>query len=237
MRSGSVWSSARRGGGLRALRAAAAVLLVAAAPLAGARSDPKVPDTGSLELEKLMRGMAGSRGVVASFRETKELALLDVPIESRGTLYFVPPDRLARHMSAPTRSELVIDGDRVQFRDESGREGMDLSGSPIARVYLDNFTVLFGGDLPALEARYEVDFQSDEAQWKLRLVPRSKRVKRFVEHIELRGDPVAMREMVIVERDGDRTTTVFEQVDPDHAFARDELAQLFGEAARPGDPR
>src|SRR5512138_2290844 len=97
-------------------------------------------------LEALMRGMAGASGVEAHFREEKRLALLSEPVESRGTLYFVPPNRLSRETSEPSRSRLVIDGDRVSFDDAAGGNTVDLSASPIAREYVANFVVLFNGD-------------------------------------------------------------------------------------------
>jgi len=241
MRSASAWRSAEDGARRRAATLATVLLLAAllraSAGFAGEEPEPagSVETAPPLALEALMRGMASSRGVVASFRERKQLSLLDVPLESLGTLYFVPPDRLARHMTQPTRSQLVIDGDRVRLLDASGEDAMDLSRSPVARVYLDNFTVLFGGDLAELERRYEVDFETAAERWTLRLVPRSDRVKRFVESVVLRGDPVAMREMVVIESDGDRTTTTFERVDPDHVFEAAELERLFGAADSP-DP-
>ena len=37
-----------------------------------------------------------------------------------------------------------------------------------------------------------------------------------------------MREMVLVERDGDRTTTRFGRVETDHVYTPEELAALFG---------
>jgi outer membrane lipoprotein-sorting protein len=125
------------------------VLLLALPSAAGTRAAEEPPT-----LEALMKGMAGASGVVARFREEKRLALLSEPVESRGTLYFVPPNRLSRETTEPSASRLVIDGNRVSFRDAAGGDAMDLSASPIAREYVSNFIVLFNGDLDALRERY-----------------------------------------------------------------------------------
>ena len=61
--------------------------------------DPSAP--AALTLPELMRRMATTAGVAAAFREEKQLALLSAPLTSRGRLYFVPPDRLARFTSSP----------------------------------------------------------------------------------------------------------------------------------------
>ena len=120
---------------------------------AGSAAAPEVPT-----LEAVMAGMAGARGVVAEFREVKELALLAAPLESRGVLHFVPPDRLLRRTLEPAPSELLVDGPRVVFRDAAGTAPVDLSGDPSARQFVDNMSALFRGDLPSLRERYEVAF-------------------------------------------------------------------------------
>jgi outer membrane lipoprotein-sorting protein len=186
---------------------------------------PEQPPT----LEALMKGMAGASGVVARFREEKRLALLSEPLESRGTLYFVPPNRLSRETTEPSRTRLVIDGDRFSFRDAAGSEAVDLSASPIAREYVANFIVLFNGDLDALNRRYEPEFSADAAGWRLVLRPRGKPLSDFIERVTLVGRGRALDRMELVEAGGDRTTTWFEDVHTDRAFTADELSRIFSD--------
>jgi len=176
-----------------------------------------------------MRGMAGAPGVVAHFREAKQLALLSEPLESRGTIYFVPPNRLCRETSAPSETRLVIDGDRFSFRDATGSQAVDLSASPVAREYVANFMVLFNGDLTALRRRYEPDFHVDASGWQLALRPRGKPLSEFIERVTLIGRGRALDRIELVEAGGDRTTTWFEDVHTDRAFSSDELARIFAE--------
>jgi outer membrane lipoprotein-sorting protein len=201
-----------------------------ALPAAGQPHEPEQPPT----LEALMRGMAGARGVVAQFREEKQLALLSEPLESRGTLYFVPPDRLSRETSEPSRTRLVIDGDRFFFRDAAGSQALDLSANPIAREYVRNFVVLFNGDLDALRGRYEPEFHADASGWRLVLTPRGVPLSDFIERVTLEGRGRALTRMELVEAGGDRTTTWFESVRTDRAFNAEELARIFSE---PGDAK
>jgi outer membrane lipoprotein-sorting protein len=211
-----------------------AVALCAAALLASPA--PAVPQTGEspATLEALMRGMAGASGVEARFREQKQLALLSEPIESRGTLYFVPPNRLCRETLEPSASRLVIDGDRVTFRDAAGGgQAVDLSASPIAREYVANFVVLFGGDLDALRKRYEPHFRADANGWTLELVPRAARLREFITRVTLSGRGRALERMEMVEAGGDRTTTWFEAVRSDRVFSDAELARIFSEPSAP----
>lgn len=186
----------------------------------GARAEPAT-------LEDVMDGMSKAAGIAAQFREVKEMALLIQPLETRGELYFIPPDRLARITTEPGRAHLRVHGDHVQLLDETGGEAIDLSGDPVARLVVENFIVLFRGDVAALRERYEVDFHADATTWTLSLTPRRAPVDRFVARIELRGEGRVLRSMLLLERDGDQAETFFEEVDVDHHFSPAEIERLF----------
>jgi hypothetical protein len=235
MRSRSVYSpdaSASRTLPRRAADALAFVLLLLA-PFHSARAG----DTPSL-LE-LLAGMASTSGVVTEFRETKELALLALPLESRGLLYFAPPDRLARFTTAPAYSALIIDGEVLRFREGESGTTVDLTGNPMARVFVDNFIVLFNGDADGLRERYEVEIlsepsgrpsgSSDSSGWKLVLSPRRSPLAGVIESVTLHGDGRGIKKMVLNSLDGDTTTTFLDAIDRDRPFTPTELERLFGE--------
>jgi hypothetical protein len=211
-------------------------LWVAAAPASAQQAD----QAPALTLVELMRRMATTSGVEARFRERKELALLAAPLVTHGALYFVPPDRMARFTTWPGFSALIIDGDELRFRDEEGGEELDLSGSPMARVFVDNFVVLFNGDLGRLQELYAVELASEGRSWELALTPRRSPLDRVIAAVTLRGDDGGLREMEMREVGGDRTTTVFETVDPERVFEPAELERLFSDGAPlpdgPGGP-
>jgi len=209
--------------GLEPLFAVAALVLLAGA---GGRM-PAGSERGPLTLETLMQQMATTSGVRAEFHEVKEIALLNRPLESTGTLYFVPPRRLAHYTTRPTRSAFVIDGSRLSFRDETGGESVDLSADHIARAIIENFVVLFNGDLEALRDRYDVGFEAQGPRWKLELVPRDPRMRSVVSRVVLRGDDAVLEQMVVSEAGGDRTVTTFDDVRTDVRFSETELARIF----------
>lgn len=202
-----------------------AVAAAAAAPTVATASEAAgLPE---LTLESLMRGMATSSGVVARFHEAKQLALLSVPLEVRGTIYFVPPDRLLRVTREPSRSRLVIDGSRFAYRDEAGGEQVDLSANPLAREFVSNFVVLFNGDLAGLRERYEPALSVDGERWKLVLRARQRPLADIVDRVTLEGSGRTLDRMEMLETNGDRTTTTFEDVQADRHFSGEELQQLF----------
>jgi hypothetical protein len=202
--------------------------LAAAAVLAlGADSPP--PGAGAnLSLDDLLGHMATTHGVVAEFREIKTLKLLDAPLETRGTIYFAPPDRFARITREPVETRLVLDGGRMRFQDAAGGSDFDFSSNPVARSFADNMIVLWRGDRAALEEIYRLEFHSEGASWQLGLAPRHAPLDKFLRSITLRGDGSVMHEMEVIEADGDRTQTLFKKSDVDHAFGADEARAIFG---------
>lgn len=202
-----------------------ALLALLAAAWAGAES-PAIP-SGPLTLEALMQRMASTTGVRAEFREEKTLALLESPLVSEGKLYFIPPSRMARITTRPGASALVIDGQKMSYTDEAGASDVDLAGNRVARTIVENFVVLFAGDLAALRERYRVEFESEQLRWRILLTPRAAPLSQFIAAVELRGDGPALEEMTIREADGDRTRTRFQHVETDTRFSPEELARLF----------
>jgi len=212
-----------------------AVTALPAAPV-GPRTEPAAdPDPGvataplAADLSALLAGMRSAPGVIAQFTETKELALLSAPLESTGTIYFVPPDRLVRVVTSPGRSRLVVDGDKVRFEDDNGRKALDLSASPMARQLIDSFVVLFNGDEARLKELYVTEFSSDGTTWRLRLLPRSAPLNRMVGSFDLTGAGARIDRMESVEPDGDRTVTLFGETNAQHRFGAEELVELFEE--------
>jgi hypothetical protein len=174
-----------------------------------------------------MKNLAASEGVAADFVESKELALLSAPLESRGTIYFSPPGRFARFTTHPGFSALIIDGDHVTFRAGQDAEVLDISGSPITRAFVENFIVLWSGDIERLERQYEVTLIAEGEGWEIRLVPRSERMKRVIEAVVLEGAGESLERMIVADRDGDRTETSFRSIQLDRSFSNAELERLF----------
>ncbi len=196
----------------------------------GFSSASEAPD--SLQLEELMHHFSTTRGVQATFEEHKEMALLKAPVVSRGVLYFIPPNRMARHTQEPMASTLIVDGDQLVFHDALGEDDVDLSSRPEARQIVEHMLVLFNGDLAALEKKYAVSFESEQAQWKLLLKPRMFPAKSLIESVLLVGNGQALLEMLLVETDGDKTRTFYSDVQIDRAFDEAELAELFPQAPK-----
>jgi len=191
------------------------------------------PEAAVLTLQELMARLAGSGGVRARFVETRHLALLSEPLESEGRLYFAPPDHMARITTQPHAARMVIRGEELAIHDPSAGAPIDLGGSRMAREMVDNVMVVLSGDLPTLRRRYDLSFGADAEGWQLRLQPRSRAVRRFVEAIELAGRGDALDRMEVRETGGDRTVTRFFEVETGIEFTEGERERVFALDAAP----
>jgi len=207
------------------MRSSAACLLSLALLL------PAAAPGEELGLDGLLARMASTRGVAARFHERREVKLLVEPLESRGALYYVPPDRMARFTSEPAFSSLIVQKGSVRFREAEDAPDVDLSGSPMARAFIDNFMAIFGGDRDRLLRTYRAELAERGDAWELVLTPLHAPLSRFLERVVLRGDASGMREMEVRDVDGDRTLTQFEAVEVDRPFSAAELARLFDDGA------
>ncbi len=174
-----------------------------------------------------MQRLAQNGGVEARFHESRQIAILSEPIESAGMLYFAPPDWLARHVTEPGESRVVVRDDRVTFRDETGQQTLELGSSEVARALVGHTTLLMRGDLEALIAQYEVNFGVEGDLWTLDLEPRSRVVRRIMQRLRVQGRGGELVRMESTETSGDITLTTFSEVKLGVDFSPEARAAIF----------
>jgi hypothetical protein len=178
-------------------------------------------------LRDLMARMRQSPGVVAEFVEEKHIALLTEPLRSRGHIYFAPPDDLLRVTTLPSETRLLLTSDDVRYRDEAGEDHFDVSADSIVRQFVENFLVLFTGDLEQLRSRYDITAKIDGDDWRLDLRPRRSPFDGLIVGVVLQGDGKLLTSIEMLEKDGDSTVTTIVQMDPDRSLTADDLGRMF----------
>jgi outer membrane lipoprotein-sorting protein len=213
---------------MRRARSVLAILLPIVWVLSG--GDSLASDAGGAaptELEALMQRFAESGGVRARFRESRHLSILTDPIETTGTLYFAPPDRLARHTTSPGRSRIVIEAGRVSLRDETGQRVFDFSTNEIAQALVGNLMVVFRGDLKLLRERYSISFDSTAERWTLDLEPRARALRSLIERVHFVGKGGDLAAMETREPNGDRTIMEFSEIETGLSWEPRDLDRIF----------
>jgi len=174
-------------------------------------------------------------GLEVRFQEAKHLALLALPLESKGKLYFLPPGYLTRVVEAPEPATLTITPDELRVHNRDGTEVVDLKRSDKVRTFVTALVQVFAGDEAGLRKSFDVAYEPDPARaraWKLRLTPRGKPLDQLMRSLELHGEGEAVVRIEMLEQNGDRTVTKIESADPERRFDAAERARLFGIEAR-----
>lgn len=182
-----------------------------AAALAGVAFCVAVHAADGIALADLMALLRRDAPSSARFNETKQMALLDRPLESSGELLFTPPARLEKRTTSPGSERLVVDGDRLVIERMGRTQTMSLAQLPQVATILEGVRATLAGDGATLARLYRVGLEGGADSWRVSLVPRDAEVAKVVSRIVLAGVRGDVRRVEIEQADGDRS---FMQITP-----------------------
>ncbi len=196
------------------------------APVAGDAAAVERPRDASALFAKL----AEVKSLEARFVEEKHLALLAVPLTSRGRLHYQAPGYLARVVEEPEPATLLITPKTLRVTDRNGTETIDLRTSNTLRLFVTSLVRVFSGDEKALAESYAMRFEAPpgDATWTLTLTPRAAPLTEMIRALELSGTGVTVTTIVVREPSGDRSVMTIRDVDPQRVYTADEQRALFG---------
>lgn len=155
--------------------------LLAALPLTTFAGDP-------LSLDELAHALADRGASTAEYQQTRYLDMLDEPLESSGILRFRPPDHLMQQQTSPSQQTLTLEGDQLILQANDRERHMDLAEQPEAAVIATTLRGILNGQLNMLRQNYDITFQPfPEAQWGLKLTPRSGTLADRIDQVVVRG--------------------------------------------------
>ena len=184
-------------------RLAAAVLAL------GCLAPAQAQDKPTLALERLMKDLAQVKSARGRFVERKHFAMLNAPLESSGTLVYVAPGRLEKHMTSPRQESLILEGERliVERKDKGQRRTFPLQEHPVLWAFVESIRSTLNGDLTTLQRFYEVRLDGDTGAWRLRLRPKEPRMRQAASEIRVGGSGTWLNRIEIDEAGGDRSVT------------------------------
>ena len=184
--------------------------ILGAAPLSSApQSESDVGATG-WDVEQLLENLAKNRQEEARFEETAFSNLLTQPLKTQGTLHFIPPAGLEKHITAPYDERYVVEGDRVIFesKTKATKKTVSLHDYPVLRAFIEAFRSTLANDLITLKRFYRVELQGAPRSWVLILHPLDRPVQELVEVIRLSGELGQLRSIEILTAEGNRSVMV-----------------------------
>jgi outer membrane lipoprotein-sorting protein len=189
------------------LRAAAAGALICVMSLASAADA-----AGDFDIGQLTQLLAQAKPGEATFTERRQVAMLDKPLESSGTLSFEPPDTFVRETLKPRRERLAVVGNTLTMSRDNRSRTLELDSSPEAAVVVEAIRGTLTGNRASLERHFSTAVSGSAEHWSLELTPLEARLREKVSSMKLSGEQSMVREVQVLMPDGDRSVMTIEPV-------------------------
>jgi hypothetical protein len=155
------------------------------------------------ELQRLLKSTAKSP---VTFQEERESPWLSTPAMSRGTMRSLP-DALEKRVESPRKETWRLLADRIEWTNGSETRQIVFSQAPAVAPLADLMRRVVAGDFAALERDFSIQLRGDDRVWSALLQPRTAEVKRYLDRVELQGTQGQLQVIIVLERNGERTTT------------------------------
>jgi outer membrane lipoprotein-sorting protein len=191
------------------------LVLIAVAGLGIATASARAQS--AFDLAQLMQTLAQVRAGVATFTETRSVAMLDRPLESSGRLSFESPDTFVRETLKPRREKIAVVGNNVTMSLGSRSRTVPLDSVPEAAVIMEAIRGTLTGNRDAIERHFTPVVSGTPQRWTLELEPREPRLRELVSAVRVAGEKAVVREVAVTMADGDRSVMTIRPVAPDAA--------------------
>ncbi len=159
----------------------------------------------AIELPQLAALLAQQRNAEATFTEDRFVSGIELPLRSSGTLSFSPPDRFTRTTLQPRQEVMSVDGNRLTLERGGRTRRMALDALPEAGALVDAMRGVLGGDLSALQSRFETRVLGTATRWRLTLRPREQQLFGAVRQLDIEGEGPELRTVEVLLSGGDRS--------------------------------
>lgn len=190
---------------MQPLRFLLMVMLLAAPHVAGHAAE--------WSLDRLMASLAQTRYSHARFTETKNIAMLEQPVESSGELFYSAPDRLEKRTLKPRYETLLVEGGILTMERGRKRYRLNLQDYPELAAFIDSIRGTLSGDRRALERNYRLSLDGNAAQWSLLLLPIQSNMLAVVKQIRVKGMRDQVRSIEITQTDGDSALMLIDRLE------------------------
>lgn len=142
------------------------------------------------------------------FQELRESPWLSSPVTSRGTMRSTPGS-LEKQVEFPRKETWRLLPDRIEWQAAPGSPVKQIlfSQAPALAALSDVMRYVVAGDIVALQRNFDIRISGDERVWRAQLKPRNPEVGRNLEEVELQGTGGALQVIIVIQRQGERTTT------------------------------
>ena len=192
------------------VQGAASVLAALTTGLALAAFSPAA--CAAWDVQQLMDSLAQNKSGRATFVEKKYIAVLDKPVESSGELVYTAPDALEKRTFKPRPEAMVVKGGELFVERGRQKHRLQLQAYPELAAFIDSIRGTLAGDRKALERNYRLSVEGTPERWTLQLQPLDEKMQAVVQRIAISGVREQVRDIEIIQADGDRSVMSIENL-------------------------
>jgi len=159
----------------------------------------------AFDLTQLMRLLAQVKSGTATFTETRNVAMLDKPLESSGRLSFEAPDTFVRETLKPRAERIAIAGNSITLSQGTRSRSMSLDAAPEAAILVDAIRGVLSGNREAIEKKFVTSVAGSADRWTLEMLPRDARLREKLVSVRVSGKQASVLEVAVAMADGDRS--------------------------------
>jgi hypothetical protein len=150
-------------------------------------------DVAALELEDVLDRTAIEPPTRVRFQEQRYNPLFEEPLQLTGLLEYPVAGELRKVIESPFQETFTVNADKIQILQQGEVRDVPLSQSRALRKMFVGFEAILAGDTSRIEQEFTWTLAGDAGDWSLHLVPRSRRVAKYLASITVTGDVATIR--------------------------------------------
>ena len=179
-------------------------------------------------LAEVESDLSGLDTLRSRYRQTRHVSGLSAPLEASGTLLMSRGNGLVWKQEKPFPASYVFTEDSLIENAPGVAEKITKkTDKPQLFRIADLFTTIFAGDKKLLREYFELQFiPRNDDLWKIILVPRSSRLKKFFKSVQLQGSQL-LEIVTVYEASGNKTVVNFYDTTTGPTLLSDEEKSYF----------
>lgn len=140
-----------------------------------------------------------TKSLSADFKETVYSTMFTSPQKANGILNYKQKDKIRWEHISPNKKVILIDGSKMKYA-ENGKEIKDLATKTVVKKIQSLMVKMLSGEF--LNGKdFTVFYFENDHQYKLKLVPKSSRISKYIESIVLifNKSDLKLSEMSLIE--------------------------------------
>ncbi len=182
----------------------------------------------AVTLDEVESDLSGFDTLRSSYRQTRHVSGLSAPLEASGSLLMTRDNGLAWMQEKPFQVSYVFTDDNFIENSPGGsRKVTKKADKPQLFQVANLFTTIFSGDKKLLKEYFELQFiTQDNDLWKIILVPKNSRLKKFFKSVQLQGSQL-VEIVTVYEASGNKTVINFYNMTTGPTLLSDEEKSYF----------